>query len=145
MKDRLNTKERLLRNMGISDGCCILCKDNAETISHLFFQCNVSASCFLVIKDWLQIRTGSRKDIWQVTQGILRSKVPRLRRNLWLAAVGALLYAIWRQRNRHYWSNEDISVQAIVSSVKRNIKDRIYLSDSKKGYIEEFEKLSNCN
>ena len=45
LQGRLNTRERLFRYRAnkIEDDHCALCKDEAETIEHLFFSCKLSS------------------------------------------------------------------------------------------------------
>lgn len=50
---KLQTRDRLTF---IEDKVCVLCKEETESVDHIFFRCKISKSIWQGVRDWLQMK-----------------------------------------------------------------------------------------
>ncbi|XP_074313789.1 uncharacterized protein LOC141648982 [Silene latifolia] len=97
---RLLTRDRLMR-MGVTQtNICFLCGTDAESVEHLFFQCDFSKRCKALLSEWLQMDIPEQQvlDWWIKYRN--RSLIVK---KIVVAAVITLIYGIWRCRNQAGW------------------------------------------
>ncbi|XP_062104371.1 uncharacterized protein LOC133815564 [Humulus lupulus] len=122
--DRLNTKERLKRHRVIENSDCLLCGLFEESCDHLFFNCSFTIRCYQQVLLWLNWKTESTT-LLKVTRWIERAKVSTLRKHVYLAAIAALVYQLWRVRNEVFWLGKFTQPERIVQNTKFSVKTRI--------------------
>ncbi|XP_039006676.1 uncharacterized protein LOC120134296 [Hibiscus syriacus] len=116
--DRLPTKERLHR-MGVDNEChCIFCGAGIETRNHLFFECPVATALWFAIfsLNGLRFRHLSWDSLydWDVAtwKGIsLLTSIMKISSN-------ALIYIIWKERNKRFFQCHASTVEAMFSTIK---------------------------
>ncbi|KAL2943828.1 hypothetical protein RDABS01_032175 [Bienertia sinuspersici] len=125
VRQRLMTRDRLIRMGLATENSCCLCNRGVESHSHLFFDCEFSRNCWKQILEWLNAKV-QHYQLQQMIQWIARScKGDRIRRQAFCAAVTAMVYALWRARNDLLWSNKPWTVDQVVDEVKFSVKNRI--------------------
>lgn len=126
IQDRLATRARVGKYMGIEDVGCIFCLECSETCKHLFFKCSWVQDCLKQIKDWLD--WCSRGDELKVLiKWVKRSKVSKFRKQVYLTSLAALVYLVWKARNMCIWRADTFDKGMIVQQVKKCVKCRILL------------------
>ncbi|KAK9714431.1 hypothetical protein RND81_06G093800 [Saponaria officinalis] len=83
--------------MGIAfSNCCFLCGDKAESHDHIFFECEYSRKCVLLLSSWLGVQIPLRGTLgWWIR---LRTRSLAMKQLLGLA-IASLLYHLWWARN----------------------------------------------
>ena len=104
----LSIRDILARFMENIDTSCVFCQRQTETKEHLFFYCEWVRKCLKKLMEWLDWKC-SAIDLNRLLRWIQRSKMTKFRKNSHTASVAALVYYVWKARNKKIWSNEDIS------------------------------------
>ena len=124
MLDRLKTKDRLFK-VGIStDDKCPICGVQTEKVEHLFFECELSKQCKLLVLSWLGVQL-NRVTVFSLLRGIQKYSRSKCRRFIIFTAVASLVYNIWRARNAAVWSLHIPTVQSIVKVIQAEVKGRV--------------------
>lgn len=102
LRDKLLTKEVMLRRQFNCSVACVLCDSNQlETATHLFLQCEYARAIWEGIGNFLGttmlVNAIDVQQAWLRSTQRLRSS-PRARRR-WQIHGAAVCWAIWRQRN----------------------------------------------
>ena len=121
---RLMTKSRVSRFTSLADVGCSFCAKEEETSQHLFFKCEVVQEWLKEIKNWLGWRT-YKVDLMPLLEWINRQKILKFQRRTGVAAVAALIYAVWYQRNRIVWHHENPQQSEVCRKVKYDVKMRV--------------------
>ena len=100
--ERLNTKDRLCRFGCIpaSDLLCVFCSSNGESIKHFFFECPVAWMFWHSCLQWWGISWcyhNSPMLFFEAWQG---APFRGFEKKLWMSMMYAILWSIWRTRNR---------------------------------------------
>uniref|UniRef100_A0A803PR61 Reverse transcriptase domain-containing protein n=1 Tax=Cannabis sativa TaxID=3483 RepID=A0A803PR61_CANSA len=110
MLNRSKTKDRLGK-MGIKvlETYC-LCDEYKENAQHLFFECKTTSSWLVEIKSWLgwKARTTNTQ---QLVRWIEKAKMSKFKKQVFCAAVAALVYSSWKVQNKVIWQQEQINQQ----------------------------------
>lgn len=122
LRDKLLTKEVMLRRQFNCNGSCVLC-DSAqlESAVHLFFQCQFA----IKIWDGIAVYLGNqiRVDADSVELTWIRSAIPfrhrRTARMRWQVFFPAVCWAIWRQRNLKIFEEKLLPVDVIIQWIIR--------------------------
>lgn len=137
---RLPTKDRLM-NWGIVDNqICPLCASQTESISHLFFQCEVSAQVWNSLLQWQQI---ARKNMsWPEEQkwAEIHANGRSLGAELYRMTLAACVYHLWIERNQRVYQAKHTDHRSIV---RRIIQEVFYRGSQRSRLIKELDKL-NC-
>ncbi|XP_021851006.1 uncharacterized protein [Spinacia oleracea] len=124
MLDRLKTKDRLFK-VGISTGdSCPICGAQVEKVEHLFFECELSRQCKLLVFSWLGVQL-NRVTVFSLLMGVQKYSRSKYRRFIIITAVASLVYNIWRARNAAIWSLHIPIVQSIVKTIQAEVKGRV--------------------
>ncbi|XP_074304979.1 uncharacterized protein LOC141639892 [Silene latifolia] len=94
-KNRLLTKQRLLRFGVILDGVCCICATGPESQDHLFFYCQFSRQCLQLVSQWLGLNW-TRFSLDDMLHWKFRSL---LKKQVVMACIASLIYSIWVCRN----------------------------------------------
>ena len=144
MNNRLNTKERLLRVMNLTDGMCVLCGKCLESSQHLFFECSVSKCCMDGVKIWLKMRMKTI-ELGKQVRWLQRAKVSIFQKEIWTSAIAATIYNIWRQRNNILWHGDSVNTGQIIGKVKKDVYNSVYLCNRFKVSKKHMEWFEACN
>ncbi|XP_062074820.1 uncharacterized protein LOC133778814 [Humulus lupulus] len=116
IQNRLQTKDRLVSFHISQDSTCIFCGENAETVTHLFFECEFSARCFVEIKKWLDWKVRNRP-LLELLRCISRAKFHRFKKKVIWAAIASMVYQIWINRNDCLWNQKIQTITACVQTL----------------------------
>ncbi|XP_024965044.1 uncharacterized protein LOC112505356 [Cynara cardunculus var. scolymus] len=109
---------------------CVFCKSVIETHNQLFFECNYSSSIWEAIKkevgltnclnNWEDILNRGLAQRWKSW-----SNVQKL-------GISAMVYHIWRERNRKFFDNFNHTGDKVVAEIKMQILQRMAWKTRKK-------------
>ena len=120
LKDRLLTKDKL---QGIiEDQICPMCRTEAETVNHLFFQCSVGGQIWNHIKNWLGIsramQTIKAAVKWMIKEA--RGTGPQAKaKRIGLACT---VYHLWEARNQKLFEGKVKSPEAIIRRIQTQVQ-----------------------
>lgn len=121
----LPTKSFLSDRLGsfLGSSLCSLCKSHNETLNHLFWECNLSKSCWRSVLDWWGL---SNKNVFSnVTEmwGSSRWFKEGTMKKLWHLILVATVWTIWLKRNEVIFKNQQINPVQIIILVKFRVKE----------------------
>ncbi|XP_019242144.1 PREDICTED: uncharacterized protein LOC109222223 [Nicotiana attenuata] len=121
IQERLATKERLAR-WGIQiDTTCSLCQREIETVQHLFFECELTATIWQQLLKWQGIqrtKLGWKEELaWIERRAKGRSGGAELCR----MSLAAAVYHIWQERNNVIFQQKNRPTKAIIRSIIQEI------------------------
>lgn len=100
VKNRLQTCDRMKKWNTSINGVCVLCQEEEETCSHLFFKCRYSG------KVWKSLIGGIMKGAFSLDWSVILELISQLSSSFTPSEVfiirytfQALLHSIWRERN----------------------------------------------
>ncbi|XP_021731515.1 uncharacterized protein LOC110698404 [Chenopodium quinoa] len=96
---RLMTKDRLLSWILQCDPIYVLCLTAAESVSHLFFQCNYSKQIWQRVLDLLSCRRNVQDFSHEVSLALKFCRKTKVAGRLFMMFFAEAVYAIWIQRN----------------------------------------------
>ena len=122
-QNRLSTRDRMMQwNVGAS-GHCILCNSTLETRNHLFFECDYSAAIWT---DLAKNIFGSRFSIdWQTNIDFISGRSKHVEGFLARYVFQAVIYAIWRERNRRIHGEDPILPPRQILWLDKDIRNKL--------------------
>ncbi|XP_020266936.1 uncharacterized protein LOC109842474 [Asparagus officinalis] len=140
---RILTKDRLCR-MGIlstNQSHCVLCdRQELETSSHIFFECQFSAEVWNSVLEWLKYRW--RSCVWSLVLNWyscnLKGKGPM--KKLKRMCLSTAVYMIWKERNRRIFQGKMSLPAQVLREIKFSVFAKVYNDSSNvhmKNIIEE--------
>lgn len=128
--NRLSTLDRVSRWDQNLDTACILCKNAPETRNHLFFQCSFSSMI------WEQLAKGilcsSYTEDWDELVEVISSATMEKKKLFCLRyAFQAVLYAVWRERNRRKHGESAMPSQVLIRLTDKAVRNKLSLLQSK--------------
>lgn len=126
VKNRMSTLDRIASWSPGVDGTCILCKNDAETRNHLFFECGYSAQVWeFMVKGILK---SAYTNTWtEIIEIISDDKREKLSRFCLRYAFQAVLYAIWTERNRVIHGEKLKPLSTLKKVLDKGVRNRITL------------------
>lgn len=120
-RDRLPTLTNLLRrNIATQSGSmCPGCKREEETVSHIFYVCNLFSPIWMECMKWLGFQTAFHYDCkthWYQFTGLISGNLKV--RQKWQVIWYAVMWGIWLARNRIVFKGENIESAEIVELIK---------------------------
>ncbi|XP_062114155.1 uncharacterized protein LOC133825193 [Humulus lupulus] len=142
----LLTRDNLIRfNLQVNNLLCPVCGGHNESHTHLFFECFLSKMILNLIFAWIGFKAWpSDFNSWVVwlpsgRHGIISSIL-----NLVVAAV---IYSIWRNRNRCIFYGYSLIADSIAKDVINIVKYRLYIVKNRKISLQDqlFIRKLQCN
>lgn len=125
MLNRLQTRDRL-NKMGIcTSSQCLLCENGIEDNEHLFFRCHYSQMCIQHIKNGIGINLATVRFPQLVGWVKRRATSSRFKRQVYISAIIATVYMVWKERNNAFWNHQIHIVDKIVKEIKNIVKQRV--------------------
>ncbi|XP_074305663.1 uncharacterized protein LOC141640883 [Silene latifolia] len=94
-KNRLLTKQRVLRFGVLSDGLCCICAAAQKSQEHLLFGCHFNMQCLQLVSQWLGMNWSSIS-----LDDMLHWKYRSLlKKQVVMACIASLIYSMWACRN----------------------------------------------
>ncbi|XP_074314433.1 uncharacterized protein LOC141649648 [Silene latifolia] len=95
--NRLSTRDRLVAHGICSETVCVLCQQEDECRTHLFFHCAFSRRCLHLVQEWLQFDMGDNEPLLWCSSW----RCPFLfQKQVTFAGIASLIYHLWEARNR---------------------------------------------
>ena len=122
LKNRLLTKERMVRFGLGNDSTCDFCHTDTETNAHLFSSCSfvteiLSDTSFSFTQDWNQYLSGE----------FLTGRQTMVWKNFSLLYLAVAVYYVWRERNeRLHNAGHRRNAAVIKSLVKRMVREKVF-------------------
>jgi hypothetical protein len=119
LHNRIPTRDNLLWRRIVVQGAdqlCVLCGVEDETSSHLFLYCNFALQVWEKIFSWLGLRFMLPQHL--VSLLMAEPSGNKLRRQGLVLIWNAVIWALWRQRNRIIFENEAGDVHCLVEEIK---------------------------
>lgn len=121
LKDRLLTKERMVRFGLGTDSGCVLCDNAVETNSHIFSTCSffqsiISDPSFSFTRDWNQFLAGE----------FITGGASKMKKNLSYLFLSVAIYCTWKERNdrMHKVGHKQTPTQ-LRFFVKRMVREKV--------------------
>ncbi|XP_074290488.1 uncharacterized protein LOC141617204 [Silene latifolia] len=116
VQNKLPTVDNVCRRGMMIVNRCVLCENHSETATHLFFECEYSATVWQTVSQWLQIPPQTQ--LVQVLHWFKRHTrgkgwIKRQRRCLLLCTI----YLLWNERNRRLFKELAAPPSAIIRKV----------------------------
>ncbi|XP_062085573.1 uncharacterized protein LOC133791669 [Humulus lupulus] len=136
VNSQLLTCDNMIRfNVPLDSLMCPVCGRYAESHSHIFFDCILSKQILDLIFDWMAFRAWPTEfDSWRIWLSSRSHGVLFHITNMILAAV---VYSIWRNRNRCVCDNYSRTAVGIATDIKTTIQHRLYFVKYKKLTTQE--------
>ena len=89
------------------------------------FECEFSAQCITRVMNWLNTNWGGRS-LMQLCRWLKdKYRGSRFRRMVIMAAIAAIVYMVWKNRNSAYWDQVIMTVDRTINDIQCIIKHRI--------------------
>lgn len=126
IKNKLSTLDRVSKWSQGVDTTCVLCKNAAETRSHLFFECEYTSQIWeFIVKGVLG---SSYTNVWsEILLIIADDKREKMSRFCIRYTFQSVLYAVWSERNRLMHGEKLLPMPVIKKLVDKGIRNKITL------------------
>ncbi|XP_021721013.1 uncharacterized protein LOC110688552 [Chenopodium quinoa] len=125
MLNKLKTRDTLMK-LGISNtDRCLLCDAAVESHKHLFFYCQYSRRCLLLIGKWLGVRE-VHFDIQKTWKHWKRCFKDPIFRKISFASLADLVYKLWSVRNTAFWNHAIQIPEILCHKVCSEVVDRCH-------------------
>ncbi|XP_074271545.1 uncharacterized protein LOC141595478 [Silene latifolia] len=128
LKQRLPTKDRLLKMGLMIDQNCPICSSSPESHAHIVNECVYAKVCIRLLQKYLHINFRMQDLVHWYSAG---RKVTKLQRRFAGACHVALIYWIWRIRNEARLDMVVRSPDAIVKLSMDEVKTRFLKQNTK--------------
>ncbi|XP_013624165.1 PREDICTED: uncharacterized protein LOC106330183 [Brassica oleracea var. oleracea] len=126
MLDRMSTLDRISKWNQRIDTTCALCKSAPETRNHLFFMCAYSSQIWEHIARG--ILCGSYTNVWSEIVSIIGDETMERKRLFCVRyAFQAVLYAVWRERNKIIHGDKLLPLTTLKRMIDKGIRNKITL------------------
>jgi hypothetical protein len=119
--DRVPTRVNLIRRQVIIDDgnqSCVFCGNSAETVTHLFLYCNCILQVWERVLAWLGLRFMLPHSISSMLNFMATSSGSKQVRKGLVMIWKAVIWSVWRQRNKKVLENEGIDLVRLIDDVK---------------------------
>ncbi|XP_062093621.1 uncharacterized protein LOC133799639 [Humulus lupulus] len=142
----LLTRDNLIRfNLQMNSLLCHVCDGYIESHNHLFFECCLSKMILNLIFSWIGFKAWpSDFNGWVVWLANGQHGTTSSILNLVVAAV---IYSIWRNRNRCVFYGYSLTVDSIAKEVINIVKYHLYIVNTRKISLQDqlFIRKLQCN
>ncbi|XP_020255847.1 uncharacterized protein LOC109832815 [Asparagus officinalis] len=110
--------DRLIKRGIIQSNICSLCERDAESHTHLFFECHFSMTVWNEVMNWLKFkwRTCNWRMLLDWYCNRLRGRGFKLK--VKRMALAAVVYNIWKERNNRIFNQKKRAPEQIVRDIK---------------------------
>ncbi|XP_021985066.1 uncharacterized protein LOC110880962 [Helianthus annuus] len=127
---KLLTQDRILqwdfsRRKNMNMMCCLLCYENFESHSHLFFECKLSSHVWSIVRDKAGMH--NVKDQWSDIVGWLSERANSKSTGDYVSRliVAASAYVIWQERNMRLFKNQTRPPDTIASLILNMVRYKL--------------------
>ena len=124
IKERLPTKDRLMRYGATTNAHCCFCNSSMESLDHLFFACPFSKSIWSKILSLVDLGYVVRPWHDYIPHLARIWKGKSLKFTLGRLCLGATVYWIWRERNSRSFRGDHKDSFTIIDAIKSVVRDK---------------------
>jgi hypothetical protein len=120
LHDRVPTRVNLFRRRIITedeDKCCVFCGEEMETVSHLFLYCRIISNVWDRIFAWLGLIFSLPHSIFSLLNFVAGSTGQKQVRNGLFMICSAVIWTVWRHRNKIIFYNGGVDGSGLVEEV----------------------------
>ncbi|XP_057785445.1 uncharacterized protein LOC131002988 [Salvia miltiorrhiza] len=122
--DRIPTMDRLIRQGLVAPNVCPICWNDAETISHTFWECREVHQIWEVFLGWFgQSMLLNCLDITSFLAMAWNVPFSSLLHRLWKVGIISLLWIIWQSRNNAIFDDKPFSRIGVLATLKIFFKE----------------------
>ena len=103
--------------LSVSPSWCIMCKNGSESVNHLFLHCSVAQRVWTKIMQKFNISWVLPQDINHIILGDFMLRRDRRTKFLESFVIYAVLWTLWRERNKRIFEDKEGSLADIIGSV----------------------------
>ncbi|XP_057249353.1 uncharacterized protein LOC130590812 [Beta vulgaris subsp. vulgaris] len=125
MLGKLKTKDRMYKIGVCADDLCLLCGQDTETCSHLFFQCPVSSIICQGVMRWIGVKKYPQENIYTSWKRWGRKFRRKKQQQVSYAVLAALVYYIWRCRNHALWKESIRRPELVIREIQNEVLRKV--------------------
>ncbi|KAM7517189.1 hypothetical protein LguiA_006772 [Lonicera macranthoides] len=107
LQNRLPTEDNLRRCGMYLTSRCSMCKVASESVAHLFYECSFAKAIWAWVFNKFQHLVSFDGDFLAFVKHLLSQSMSSQVKELWIAAITAVFWGIWVQRNACKFENAD--------------------------------------
>ncbi|KAJ9553756.1 hypothetical protein OSB04_017801 [Centaurea solstitialis] len=120
--NRIPTRSNLSsRGVTLSSTTCPLCHGEEEKEDHLFYACPMVKIVWNWFLEWVGITEGVHTTLDQLIHNILEAANSKKRKRFLEAAVGSLLWFVWKARNNVVFNGRQFSTHMIANEIQATL------------------------
>jgi hypothetical protein len=119
--DRIPTRANLFRRQvlrGDDEQCCVFCRREVETTSHLFLYCNGIMQVWDRVFCWLGMKFSLPHTITSILNLMASTRGSKQARRGMVMIWISLIWTVWRHRNRIIFENGSVNLTELLDDVK---------------------------
>ena len=113
LRNKVATNDNLRRCGMVLPSFCCLCMNGFESARHLFLECPFAQHIWMWLGDQFGISIGFQGDVCSLFKRCFAVCMSSQVKDLWLAAIAALCWGLWFQRNAYKFDNKKISYERL--------------------------------
>ncbi|XP_057775044.1 uncharacterized protein LOC130994024 [Salvia miltiorrhiza] len=119
LHDRMPNYDRLIRHGLVAPNWCPICKRDAETAEHIFWNCVCVQQAWAIFLTWFDFSQGLQElDIHSFLVAAWNRQLSSQISMLWKAGIINMIWAIWTERNSCIFDSKKFSSKHILQHVK---------------------------
>lgn len=118
---RLPTKDRLMHWGVVDNQTCPMCASQLESISHLFFQCDVCALVWNKLLQWQRIDRTTIIWSYELRWAEGNAKGRSSSAEIFTMTLAACVYHFWIERNQRVFQNKQVDPKSIIRRIIQEI------------------------
>lgn len=137
MLGKLKTKDRMYKFGICPDDLCLLCRQETETCSHLFFKCPVSSIICQGVMRWIGVKKYPHEHLYTSWKRLGRKFRRKRQQKVSYAILAALVYHIWRCRNQALWKESIRRPELVIREIQNEVLTKVQTCIDMKWSSEE--------
>ena len=117
---KLNTQDLLQRRqpfLSISPGWCVMCKNENESVDHLFLHCTTAQRVWTYVLQKFKVSWVLPYEVTQLIEGDFTMQRDKRIKLLWSIVIHAVLWSLWKERNMCIFEDKEGTLANIIESV----------------------------
>lgn len=117
----IDVLQKRLPNTTFFPSRCCLCRQDGESIDHLFARCPFTEQIWITMASELGMQWNSVQSIQALLQMVVAVAGSQKLKLLWNSGVMHVLWSIWAERNRRIFGDQDYNWMEVWESAKRGV------------------------
>lgn len=125
IRNSLSTRDKLFSHGLIQSAYCVLCNDDLESHSHLFFKCSYTARLWLHLLGKLGLQCFASTWAETIEWGVAQLSGTSLLQILGKLSFSSLIYFIWRERNARIFQHVSTESTVLMRQLETVVRLRV--------------------